>query len=69
MTCSRVLLPLNDLYLCVPSLQQGDAELNALLEHAVVLGVDDEVDDELRGPHAVEQALDLHHAAPRLVRV
>lgn len=57
------------LYLRVPPLQKGDPQQDALLEHLVVLGVDDEIDDQLCRTDAVQEALDLHHVAARLIRV
>lgn len=57
------------LYLSVSTLQESDAKQNALLKHPVVLGVDDEVDHQLRSPDVVQEALDLHHGAHWPVRV
>lgn len=57
------------LYLSVSALEEGDAQQDALLKHPVILGVDDEVDHQLRRPDVVEEALDLHHGAHWPVRV
>lgn len=57
------------LYLSVSPLEEGDAQQDALLKHAVVLGADDEVDHQLRRADVVQLTLDLHHTARGLVRV
>ena len=67
--CVCVCVCVAHLYLCVSSLQEGDAQQDAFLKHPVVLGVDDEVNHQLWRPDVVQETLDLHHAAARLVRV